>query len=48
MLCQRLGYTDVKTKSMFIENKIAFYQVIGIDQCDTDEYKMKIWFCCYF
>ena len=31
MLFQKLGYTDVKTKIMFIENKIAFYQIIGID-----------------
>ena len=25
MLFQKLGYTDVKTKIMFIENKIAFW-----------------------
>ena len=31
MLFQKLGYTDVKTKIMFIENKIALYQIIGID-----------------
>ena len=48
MLFQKLGYTDVKTKIMFIENKIAFYQIIGIDQRDTDKYKMKILFSCYF
>ena len=32
MLFQKLGYTDVKTKIMFIENKIALYQIIGIDR----------------
>ena len=63
MLFQKLGYTDVKTKIMFIENKIAFYQIIGIDllniedgtyyklsywKRDTDKYKMKILFSCYF
>ena len=39
MLFQKLGYTDVKTKIMFIENKIALYQII---KRDTDKYKMKI------
>ena len=29
---QKLGYTDVKTKIMFIENGIALSQIIGIDQ----------------
>ena len=31
MLFQKLGYTDVKTKIMFIQNKITFYQMIGVD-----------------
>ena len=37
MLFQKLGYTDVKTKIMFIENKIAFYQIIGIDLLNIED-----------
>ena len=38
MLFQKLGYTDVKTQIMFIENKIAFYQII---KRNIDMYKIK-------
>ena len=41
MLLQKWGYTDVKTQIMFMENKIAFPQIIiWIDLLPTKYHKM--------